>query len=261
MEPTTQSVSEGPAARPPLPALLWCWFKTGIVFVFVCWHLFFLLFRNPVDLWDEEITKWGKGHDWWERVGPGYSRAKRVTRKYQHFFGIDQDWGMFSPPMAETCPFLAARLEFADDAGQVPAGATRVLGLLASGSGQGPLLAATAVGPPRSEETILSENEPDPRAYFRLGGWRLRKLEDKLVGTAPGTLPDDDEDLPLYEQYVRWSVRRWRQAHPEDRRPLVRVLLLKRRLTFPQPGHDPATYDPPEETVLGAFSPDGRLLR
>jgi hypothetical protein len=259
MEPTVQPVPEGPAARLTLPALLWCRFKTGVVFVFVCWHLFFLLFRNPVDLWGKEMTTWCKGHGWWEQIEPCYEPVERVTQKYENFFGVEQGWGMFGPPLADACPFLAVRLEFADDADQVPAGAARVLGLLASRNGQGPLLAA-AVGPLLHEETVLSANEPAPHAYFRLGGWRLRKLEDQLLSAAPDDLPDD-EDLLLYEQYVRWSVRRWRQAHPEDCRPIVRVLLLKRTLRFPRPGNDPAGYDPPEETALGAFGPDGRLLR
>lgn len=214
-----------PAPRSVLRRL-WRFTTAALVFVFVCWHLFFLLFRNPLDLWWNDLEPWVRKHDWWPRVKPEFETADAVTRRYGNLIGVQQGWSMFTPPMARGAPFLAARLEFADG----------------------------------SREFVLSENEPaDPASFLRFGGWRTRKLEDYMVHTTPDELRGHSE-LALYEAYARWCVRRWKETHPDDPRELARVVLLKRRFELPRPGDDPRHFDPPTVRVVGVFGPDGRLL-
>jgi hypothetical protein len=194
------------------------------VFVFVCWHLFFLLFRNPLDLWGNELEAWAKKQTWWARAEPVFEPVDRVTRRYGNLTGVQQGWGMFTPPLARSAPFLAARLDFTDG----------------------------------SATFVYSENEPDPTHFLRLGGWRQRKLEDYMVHTKPHDLPGNQE-LPLFEAYARWCARLWREAHADDSREIAKVVLLNRNFELPEPGHDPRHFQPPTVTVIGTFGPDGRL--
>ena len=171
MENPTPPDSFAPAPVPPLaetqavePAPVriswvrsaWRWFKTGVVVLFVCWQLFFLVVRNPLDFWYASFKKWCEEEKIWDDdkdpaygVKPLLDPIDDVTLHYGNFGGIDQNWRMFTPPLARYAYFLAARIEFAEG----------------------------------GEEVIRSENEVDPRGYFRFGGWRQRKLEDYLVTT------------------------------------------------------------------------------
>jgi hypothetical protein len=195
------------------------------VFLFVCWHLFFLAFRNPLDLWwTSEARKWADEQEWWPRIKRGFKVLDNATYYYGTFFGIEQGWSMFTPPMARSAPFLAVRLDFTDGT-----------------SGE-----------------LRSENEPEPANFVRIGGWRQRKLEDHL-GYSEGKL-EANEELPLWQAYARWSIRRWRAAHPEDQREVKRVVLLKRRIYFPAPDEKPGAYAEPEVTAVATFAPDGTLL-
>jgi hypothetical protein len=190
------------------------------VFVFVSWHLFFLLFRNPLDLWWADLKPWLKDQSWWTRLEP----VDDVTYRYGNLIGVQQGWTMFTPPLARSAPFLAARLEFTDG----------------------------------SADFVYSENEPDPTHFLRLGGWRQRKLEDYMV-TIPSRKLPGHEELALFEAYARWSARRWKEAHGADPRELARIVLLKRSFDLPSPDQDPQQFQPPTVTVIGTFDPDGRL--
>jgi hypothetical protein len=79
-----------------------------------------------------------------------------------------------------------------------------------------------------------------------------------MVHSRPGDLPGNQE-LPLYESYARWCVRSWRRTHADDPRELAKVVLLSRSIEFPDPGNDPSRFQPPTETVIGTFGPDGKL--
>ena len=208
--------------------LPWLWpaVRTAAVAAFVGWQLFFLVARNTLDFWYTPFKDWCVRRQVWEAgVRPLLDPVDDATRRYGDFNGIDQNWRMFTPPLARSAQFLAARIEFADG----------------------------------SEEVLLSENEPDPQRFIRVGGWRQRRLEDALVYKDRDRLPWD-EDRPLCEAYARWSIRRWRERHPEDGRSPARVVLLRRDVAFPQPGADPAAFDPAEVSVIAAFRPDGSLI-
>jgi len=210
--------------RRRLPGL-WPAVRPAAIALFVAWQLFFLAARNVLDFWYTPLKDWCAAHHVWDSgVGPALDPVEDATRRYANFNGIDQNWRMFVPPLARSAQFLAARVEFTDG----------------------------------GEETLLSENEPDPHGYFRLGGWRQRRLEDSLVYKDGARLPWD-EDRPLCEAYARWSLRRWRERRPDDPRTPARVVLLRRDIAFPRPGDDPAAFGPAEVAVIAAFGPDGGL--
>src|SRR5262249_11813201 len=82
-----------------------------------------------------------------------------------------------------------------------------------------------------------------PTRFFRFGDWQLRKLEEYLL-----EVPDDLQDSPewpLWEAYVRWSVKRWHEGHPDDPRKVRRLVFLRRRIYFPPPDADPTDFAPP----------------
>src|SRR5437899_2717743 len=97
---------------PPRPTLmarlvrLWRATKTCAVVLFVLWNLFFLVLRNPLDVWwDDYLKKWCESHDWWPSVRGPFRKADNATYYYGNFFGIDQGWTMFTPELARRAPF------------------------------------------------------------------------------------------------------------------------------------------------------------
>ena len=201
-------------ARRRLPGL-WPAARTGAVVLFVGWQLVFLCVRNSLDFWYTPLRHWCMKQEIWDHgVGPVLDPVNAAADRYANVNGIDQDWKMFAPPLARSDPFPAVRIVFTDG----------------------------------SDETVLSDNEPDPRGFFRFGGWRQRRLEDVVVwGRSP----------ILSTAYVRWSVRRWRERHSGDPRTPERVVLLRREWGFPEPGTDPAALGPVEVSPIGEFLPDG----
>jgi hypothetical protein len=203
---------------------LWPRAKTVAVVLFVAWQLFFLFVRNPLDFWYAPIKTWCEEKKIQRGVKYVLDPVDDATRYYGNFAGIDQNWRMFTPPLARSAPFLAARVEFTDG----------------------------------TDVILCSDNEPDPLSYFRFGGWRQRKLEDYLVYKSPEELPGNEE-LPLWGAYARWSVRRWRERNPDDTRIPARVVLLRRVITFPEPSENPSIYEEAAVSTVGVFHPDGSL--
>jgi hypothetical protein len=222
-------MSEAPGTPPTAPcgrlARLGRRARSAAVFLLVAWHLVFFAVRNPLDLWSKPISRWLKEHGWWQRYGDDFRRVDRVTWKYANLVGCEQRFDMFSPPMSRRVYFLAVRCEFTDG----------------------------------SREVLLSDNEPDPARFFRLGGYQTRKLESYLL-SVPDEL-DESPEWPLWEGYARAAWRRWRQRHPDDPRRLSRLVLVQRAFSRPGPGDLPGAFAPPDETDLVAFGPDGRLQR
>ena len=217
-----------PNDPPPPPASrlrrLWRLARGTLVFLIVAGHLVFFAVRNPLDLWDKPIFDWLKARPGYDRWGPAFERLDKLTNKYANLVGCEQRFTMFSPPMAKGAPFLGYRLEFADG----------------------------------STDLLRSITEPTPERFFRFADWRTRKLEDYLLW------PDDDlagsSERAMWEAYAREAARRWRSAHPDDPRELTRLVLVRRRIAFPTPEETPGDYDPPEETDVVAFDPQGKVL-
>jgi hypothetical protein len=226
-----------PVERPAPPAgsrgwKTWRFVQNAAVFLFVCWNLFFFALRNPLDLWwDKSTREWASEQSWWPAVDWWFTPLDTVTRRYGNVCGIEQGWWMFQAPLARSAPYLAAELAFDDG----------------------------------TSDLLLSTNEfPQDACYVRGWTYRLRKLEDQLVRQDPETLARyqrrGDGELTLWEAYTRHAVRRWRQAHPDDRRQVVTVRLLRRRRYFPTPDQDPKEAGETTTERIGTFTPDGTLL-
>jgi hypothetical protein len=214
----------------PLPVRVWRIIKGVVIFLVVVFHLVVLAVRNPLDLWEKPMRDWMKKHpgegktSYWDRYGSKIELANNFTYKYTNLTGMEQRWVMFGPPLARSAPFLAVRLEFTDGTSQ----------------------------------TLLSPNEPDdPDSFFRVGGWQLRKLEDYLVWP-PGDLAGDHE-RPLWEAYARHRLKQWREARPGDPRKVERIVFVRRRLHFPEPGKTSADASFPSETDIVTFDAQGNL--
>jgi hypothetical protein len=268
------------------PSAVWRVGKVTLLTLFVCWQLFFLAFRNPVDLWEDDFKKWAakKWSKEWEQIEPYLDKyfkpLDKLTTGYARFAGVEQGWSMFTPNMARGCSFLAARIEFTDGTEAVlrspnePAWEADDVGLAR---------AAIALARDPNDPKFRFDGEPPkpfkPKPFFRIGCWRHRKLEDALAFASQDDLPSKD-DLPLYQRYVRWSVRRWQEANPGDKRKVFRVVLIRRRFEFPhyQEGRlvfgltnwfkemppadesqNPQVYREPEVYTIGHFNPDGTL--
>src|SRR5262249_49847181 len=134
--PDLPAVPEGQEAAPQpeqaVPAGPWRVIKGTVIFLIVACQLLFLLVRNPLDHWKNEISAWLEQKDWWELSSSAilpsdevtehsecweqwkdtFDFADRVTLRFANISGNEQGWLMFSPPMARRSPFLGVRFEF-----------------------------------------------------------------------------------------------------------------------------------------------------
>lgn len=242
--------------------------RVVLITLFVCWQLLFLLVRNPLDLWKSEILTNGlRTQDWFTRswveidwpdkyepdaapevievaraqkwkISPDWfvTKLDDLTGRYASYLGLDQGWSMFTPPMWSKAYFPEVELHFNDG--------------------------TTAL--------VYSPNAPDTAqrgglqsGYIRLGGWRQRKLEDYILK------PTNDEgdkpvstmtDKQVFQAYIRWSVRRWQEKHPDDPRIVVKVGLYYQTVHFPRPGEDPTRFRVRSDLITW-FHPSGELVK
>jgi hypothetical protein len=207
-----------PADPPSRLARLWLLLRRTAVFVFVVWQLFFLLFRNPIDSWRDRLSAAFGPRAEWGLAGDIFGRLDHWTTRYGAFFGVEQGWPMFSGPLSRSGPFPAVEIIFADG----------------------------------TEELILSANEPaDPNSYFRLGGERMRKLEDYLTNSAAGAPYGGEREL--WRRYALDAVRRFRAAKPDDPRTPVRAVFWSRRYFYTRPDQAPGERDPMMPVILVEF--------
>lgn len=199
--------------------------RNYLIVAFVAWHLFFLFFRGWLDLWGKDFPARVRKSARFAMVRTAFVYINNATYYYGNFLGIEQGWSLFSGPLARSALFPAARIEFTDG----------------------------------TEAWVYSENEPDPKRFLRVGGWRQRKLEDYLCYNLSGDDLIDSPDLAVWSAYTRWSLRQWHLDHPDDPRQPEAIVVVTRRITFPEPGEDPCVYAEPEVETVGTFSPDGRL--
>src|SRR5690606_20430240 len=91
---------------------LWRFVRTTLVVLFVCWHLFFMLVRNSLDLWEDSLVEWASQKPWWPSVEGAFNHVTYKTWYYGNFTGCEQGWGMFAPPMGKTAAFMGGKLIF-----------------------------------------------------------------------------------------------------------------------------------------------------
>jgi hypothetical protein len=255
LPPASSPVSPAPAApaksaAPPRvpPLLLATRIARGVVVLLVvAFHLVVLAIRNPLDLWEKEITAELRerpisGQNWGaaaaadldvkpppsyledERFRDRYEKANRLSYRFVNMVGLEQDWCMFGAPLARYVTFLAVRLEFEDG----------------------------------TSELVFSLNEPaDPTRYLRIGGYQIRKMEGYLMRPTSAELRDPKQ-AQFYEGYARHVLRNWRQAKPNDPRELQSIVFVRRKLRFPEPGQRHADVPPPHEDDVAAFDAQGK---
>ena len=195
-----------------------------LVCLFVCWHVTFLLMRNMIDLTPDEAQEWCERQGIWDDL-EALNKAQLICEKRS---GIDQGWKMFGSPVARNSPYAAVKIEF-------------------------------------DGETIESDDEKfayqrssneqkDPAKYFRLGNWRIRKLEHFLVTKWEEWYANPKSKYGLlWKRFVHWRLDVWQKQHPNDPRKPVRLHLVTRRFTFPKPSEDPSQFDPPKIKVIASF--------
>ena len=128
---------------------------------------------------------------------------------YGRSTGTDQTWAMFSSPLWRKNEFIYGEIEFGDG----------------------------------SKELIQTNSEPANRMqFFRLGGSRLRKLEETAGRSNSSTYYQD-----LRKRYGRYLAELWRESHVDDPRLAIRVRVLKRRFWIPAPGEERPSQSKPIE--------------
>lgn len=213
----------------PLSPLQRAWRICRSIFVFclVAFHLFYFVTRNILDISYKETLNWLEENEYPDGWISAYKRLDRFTYHFGNRVGCEQDWYMFSPPMAREAPFILYRLVFTNG------------------------------------ETldISTPTEPDPDWYFRLGGWQIRKFEEYLIrrkGMEKG--PGTDPEHVIWEGRARYIIRNWRAHNPDDPRQVQRLVLLRRIQYFIDWEEGPEDRKSPTEEVIVRFGPDGRFL-
>ena len=200
-------------------------FASTVVFLFVTWHLFFLITKNTIDLGGEEFESYAEDHPFWQPVLPIYGWTKDKTASYESTLGIDQGWMMFTSPLTRGAVFLAVRIEFADG----------------------------------TSTLVQSENEPsDPAHFYRVGRPRQRKLEAWLVRESNKNRQTGYRQ-PLWEQTARQYLRRWQDNHPNDPRTPQQLVMLRRRIAIPEPNDEPGSYQDATVRVVATFDAQGNM--
>lgn len=179
-----------------------------------------------------------------ETLAPGYTRETghvhdavneviQFTRRWGELTGQPQSWSLFAPNVTTQIPFVVVQLRWDEEYDAAPA--------------------------PSGGELLRSENEPaDVRRYFRIGRFRLRRVESALdVGLhlAEGKTVDwaapawrerilsQVRDLgPEIHAYLRWRLRQYRQVHPDTPEPR-QVVLWERMYVIPAPDASPTPWD------------------
>ena len=71
------------SAEPKDPPSGWVshlWKRTiqSLVFLFVCWHLFALMIRNPLDMWKDYMVKYAQERPWWDKWKDTFEKVDRA---------------------------------------------------------------------------------------------------------------------------------------------------------------------------------------
>jgi hypothetical protein len=257
---------------------------------FILWQLTFLFGINFLEIinWArDEIPKDKDYAQGIERVFPGWPSesghfhdltdlADKITRRYAQLTGQTQGWSLFAPNIGRQIVFPAVLVRWDEDPSSALA-LSRPLSPLAATNPleAGSLRAAgAAVQPapvPAAPVTILSANEPkDIHSYFRVGNFRLRRLESNLTVV----LAQGDEETPAeaakrwrerinklldreaapVQAYLRWRWDSYRKAHPEVPPP-KQLILVMRRYAIVAPEKAPPYWEGPFTVPVARVQP------
>jgi hypothetical protein len=206
-----------------LPHRCWKRAKSLCVAAFVVWILIFIVYRNAAELWGDAFVAWVRPRTGYTRIEPELNRFSTCTIRFGSYCGIEQGWFMFGSPLARRTHFPAVLIQFTDG----------------------------------SDTLMLSGNEPDPDHFWRLGGFRQRKLEDHIACLAADE-ETKGEEAQLWSNYALWVYRHWRRCHPDDPRQAKDVILQRRTIALPGPGES-CEHKPATTSIIARYTLDGRL--
>jgi hypothetical protein len=222
-----------------------------------------------------------------EKVAPGWTKktghfweltqmTSSLTRFWGQVTGQPQSWSLFAPLVAGESTFPALRLIYEEDPRTAPA-ISRTVSLLAAGDGvQAMALAALLHPETKPPGPILQHSDNEPRdldGYFRLGLFRLRRLENNLV--LPLLKREDEapeetrrrwkgeiekyvrENGDLLHAYMEWRSRSLQRRH-SDLGPPCQVILLMRVVRTRPPEDSPPFWEEPMEYPVARWLPQVR---
>jgi hypothetical protein len=240
--------------------------------LFIVWQLFFLTASNLIKLADQEREYLAEHpNPVVEQLAPGWSKKKGhihdaeevltgVMNRWAQLTNQPQNWSLFGPNVAAHIPFVLVELRWEDD----PVSVTTAGRLLAPLAAHEPLEALAFGGvawanllPPPDPVQLPSDNAPaDPRRFFRMGKFRLRKYESYLSVYLSQRLDDPRAQAESWREkiearvrregetmhaYLNWRLREYRRQHPGQPWP-VQVVLLEQLYRVPEPDRAPEPW-------------------
>jgi hypothetical protein len=152
-------------------------------------------------------------------VEPIHTAVYPATKAYERLLELDQGWIMFASPVARTVSYASVRLVLED----------------------------------RTRVELRSSNEPpDKRSFFRVGDYRIRRIEDKLI--AKGEITETLRGL--MERYVSYRLADWRD-NSAGLPKVVKVQLWRRTFALPEPGE--SVSNEATLTLVAEFDAEGRF--
>lgn len=229
--------------------------------LFILCQLFFLVVSNilgfirgeAVELKDEPKKLANRlapkfvdeeGHLW------SWSKSAEVPlRRWMQLTGQDQDWSLFSPSAGKATGFPVVLLLWTD--------APSIPGSKLDFDAKNGFHLVTPWNPPAANADVAwlrSENAPaDPSHFVRFGKARLRRYEGEFwANVLPYEKPREQAAEQLTRrmqqvvndsreaavQYLKWRIRSWRRAHPDDPPPAQAILFEQFfRIHGPDEGH------------------------
>jgi hypothetical protein len=209
-----------------------------------------------------------------EHLAPGWLREeghlyetqkliRSVVRPWERVTGQEQNWALFSPPIAREIVFPAVEFRWEDDSAPYP-----ILAALAA-TNPWEVVAVKAASRVRADVpapvVFLSDNEPaDPTRYFRLGQFRVRRFEGQLdVTLYPDETPEKwheriekrvSREGSTMRYYLAWRLREFNRRYPGRPDP-AQIILLMRRYHVLAPDEAPPYWDGPFTTPVARLRP------
>jgi hypothetical protein len=267
-------------AMPRLRRLAYWLLRAGLG-LFVLWQFVFLLGLNLCQVghhYVDNVTGVGEAfpslaaEDAAARQDP--AKFEQITTRWTELTGQEQSWELFAPDVWYDIPFVA--VEFRWQA--TPDGARSAAGLIAALAASQQLQTASAwlAAAPPAPVYLLSDNEPrDIHHYFRVGKFRLRRLEGHLdldFYVPPDKSAEDMKDqwrqrvfervraqAAVMRAYLEWRWTRYHLQHP-DRDTPKQIILYVRLYRVPPPGASPWTWEGPEVRPIARWRPHVRYV-
>ena len=185
--------------------------------LFVVWHVLFIVVSNAFPIMGSNLEE-SEHYEW---VEPIHKTIYPATKAYERLLELDQGWIMFASPVARTVSYASLRVVLED----------------------------------RMRIELRSTNEPpDKRSFFRLGDYRIRRIEDKLIakGGINRTLRG------LMERYVAYKLAAWRD-HSAGLPKVAKIELWRRTFDLPEPGE--SVSNEATLSLVAEFDADGSFKR